>query len=191
MHTNSLCQRRAVWSQQVAEELFTEVRHFFNTHLGFKSLAVGAARGGRENQQRTFDSMSSSRSAFDEIRVQLCDRPGLTALCRESGSFHLDRCPLGCTLNSVMLQKWHASEGSSSATETLVLPPIAPSGSKRQTIREHVPQRAAVRITTTTALAATQHETFSKTFEVRGIAALNALPKVQLGAVLAHVSCTS
>lgn len=35
----------AVSDPHAAAELLTEVRHFFNTHYGFKSLAVGGENG--------------------------------------------------------------------------------------------------------------------------------------------------
>lgn len=89
---------------------------------------------------------AGQRGPFDEIEVQLCDRPSLSALCRESGSFHLDRCPLGCTINSVQMQKWHQPEGvSGAASESLSLPPIHRAA--KPTTCEPVPQRAAVWVT--------------------------------------------
>lgn len=189
--------RRGISNPQVAAELLTAVRRFFNKRCGFKSLKVGADSHGHAASASAPSSSSSSPSAFDEIKLELCDRPSLTALCRESGSFHFDRCPLGCTINSVQMQQWqHTSAGEVATPRSgLSLPPIAPSGSARHTTREHVPQRAAVKVTTTTTTTqsdATQrgeHTTLSKTYEVRGIAALVGLPRLQLGAVLAHELC--
>lgn len=51
-------------------------------------------------------------------------------------------------------------------------------------MREHVPEKAAVKVTT----HGGEHSV-ATTFEVRGVAALVDMPRLQLGAVLAHELC--
>ena len=109
-------------------------------------------------------------------QMRLAVLQALSALCQESGSFHHDRCPLGVTVSSVQMEQWHA-HGPDAPGSPFSLPPIAG--------RQAVPQRAAVKVQR----ASGERSMVSKTFEVRGIAALVDLPRLQLGAVLAHELC--
>ena len=170
MHCPS-CASTAVANPQLAAELLVQIRAFFSERYGLKSLqqSSGGAGGGQS-------------AAFGELKVQLCDRSSMSALCRESGSFHHDRCPLGVTLSSISQQKWRAT---SSAEPT--------SASTSSVTRQHVPNKAAVNVTSTgntrAATTSAAHQMVSQTFEVRGIAALISMPRLQLGAVLAHELC--
>jgi len=60
----------AVTSPQEAAALLSQVRHFFSSRFGFKSLAVDAGAVGAAEAERL-----SLSAAFDQINVSLMDRP--------------------------------------------------------------------------------------------------------------------
>ena len=63
----SSCMATAVTSPQEAAALLSQVRHFFSSRFGFKSLAVDAGAAEAERL--------SLSAAFDQINVSLMDRP--------------------------------------------------------------------------------------------------------------------
>ena len=59
----------AVTSPQEAAALLSQVRHFFSSRHGFKSLAVDTGTVGAAEGQLSLS------AAFDQINVSLMDRP--------------------------------------------------------------------------------------------------------------------
>ena len=66
----SSCMATAVTSPQEAAALLSQVRHFFSSRHGFKSLAVDTGAVGTAEVERL-----SLSAAFDQINVSLMDRP--------------------------------------------------------------------------------------------------------------------